>query len=83
MSAVTLADLARDGKLLWCWCPCCGRERDLDPASLPMPAGTPVPFAGRRMRCTVCGTRPISTAPEHVPGGVVAYRTIARPQYGE
>lgn len=28
---VTLFDLSRDGKLLWCWCAEC--ERDVDPAT--------------------------------------------------
>lgn len=35
---VTLSDLTRDGKLLWCWCADCGREREVDPATVPQPA---------------------------------------------
>ena len=30
----------------------CGRERDLDPAALPMPAQTAVRAVGPRLRCT-------------------------------
>lgn len=71
---VRLGDLAREGKLLWGYCRACGRERDIDPATIPLPAAVPVPEIGRRMRCTACGSRRIDTRPELYPGGIVAWR---------
>jgi hypothetical protein len=41
MAVVTLADLIRDGRLLWVYCRECGRERDVDPATLPLPRECP------------------------------------------
>jgi hypothetical protein len=43
MASVLLADLIRDRRLLWVYCGECGRERDLDPATLPLPGEYPVP----------------------------------------
>jgi hypothetical protein len=71
-SPVTLSDLAHEGKLLWVYCTGCGRERDLDPLSLPLPGETPVPSVGKRMKCSACGSRKIDARPELCPGGVVA-----------
>ncbi|MEI9899215.1 MAG: DUF3800 domain-containing protein [Hyphomicrobium sp.] len=64
---VTLSDLMREEKLLWVYCNDCGRERDLAPASLPVPPDTPVPDVGKRMRCSACGSRKINTKPELYP----------------
>ena len=62
---VTLADLSREGRKMWTYCTECGRERDLDPGSLPLPPGTPVPGLGRRfMKCSACGSRKVDTRPE-------------------
>lgn len=74
MQPVTLSDLTRDGKLLWAWCASCGRERDIDPASVPLPGDYAVPEVGARMRCTACGGRKVRTAPELYPGGIVVHR---------
>jgi hypothetical protein len=38
---VTIADLMRDRHLLWVYCRECGRERDVDPATLPLPVTIP------------------------------------------
>ena len=73
-SPITLGDLIASHRLMWTYCRDCYRERDIDPATLPLPPSQPVPTAGKRMRCSNCGGRQISTAPEHVPGGVVALR---------
>jgi len=52
---VTLADLDHEGRKMWTYCCDCGRERDPEPASLPLPPDTPVPWLGRRlMRCSAC-----------------------------
>lgn len=75
---VTLASLIRQHKLLWCYCRDCGRERDLDPSSLPLPGEFPVPQVGNRMKCTQCGSRKIATAPELYPGGIEAMRQKRR-----
>ena len=61
---VTLSDLMDAGKLLWVYCCDCGRERDIDPASLPLPPAFPVPVVGSRMKCSACGSRKINTKPE-------------------
>ena len=73
-TAVTLNDLAHAGKLLWLYCCDCGRERDVDPLSLPLPGETPVPSVGKRMVCSNCGSRKVDARPELYPGGVVAMR---------
>jgi hypothetical protein len=71
---VTLADLMRGDKLLWVYCRDCGHERDVNPADLPLPADTAVPNVGKRMKCSMCGSRAIDTKPEQYPGGVKAMR---------
>ena len=73
--AVTLGDLITDKKLMWTYCLDCGRERDVDPAGLPLPPETPIPGLGRRhMRCRSCASRKIETRPELYPGGLKAAR---------
>lgn len=71
---VRVGDLIAHGKLMWGYCRCCGRERDLDPAALPVSADVPVPEVGKRMVCSTCGGRTITTAPELYPGGIAAMR---------
>jgi hypothetical protein len=75
---VTLGDLERSGKLLWVYCCDCGRERDVDPGSLPLPRDFPVPKVWTRMRCSVCGSRKVNTKPELYPGGIEAMRRRRR-----
>jgi hypothetical protein len=72
LGPVTFGDLARDGKLLWVYCTECYHERDLDPSAVPLPAETPVPSVGKRMKCSACGSRNIDARPELYPGGIVA-----------
>ena len=69
---VSLGDLVRDDKLLWVYCTACGHERDVNPATVPLPAETPVPYVGKHMKCSKCGSRKINTKPELYPGGVAA-----------
>jgi hypothetical protein len=45
----TLGDLIREDKLLWVYCRVCCRERDVNPANVPLPADTPVPEIGNEM----------------------------------
>jgi hypothetical protein len=71
---VTLGDLMREDKLLWVYCCACGHERDVCPATVPLPAETAVPDVGKRMKCSVCGSRKITTKPELYPGGTTASR---------
>ena len=66
---VTLGDLIREGKLLWVYCCDCGRECNIDPATIPLPASHPVPTVAKRMKCIACGGRQINTKPELYPGG--------------
>ena len=49
-SPVTLGDLVRNDKLLWVYCCDCGHERDVNPATVPLPAETPVPDVGEHIR---------------------------------
>ena len=58
----------------WVYCCDCGRERDVDPLSLPLPGETPVPSVGKCMKCSACGSRKIDARPELYPGGIVAMR---------
>ena len=71
---VTLGDLIREDKLLWVYCRDCCHERDVNPANVPLPADTPVPEIGKRMKCSNCGSRAVETKPELYFGGVVAMR---------
>lgn len=71
---VRLSALIAVGKLLWVYCCDCGRERDVDPASIPLPKYTPVPEVGQHLTCSACKSRKISTKPELYPGGIVAHR---------
>jgi hypothetical protein len=41
MPAVIIADLIRDRRMLWVYCRECGRERDVNPATLPLPGECP------------------------------------------
>ena len=61
---VTLGDLIRADKLLWVYCRDCHRERDVNPANVPLPADTPVSEIGKRMKCSNCGSRAVETKPE-------------------
>ena len=73
--AVTLGNLIFEKKLMWTYCLDCGRERDVDPATLPLPPETPIPGLGRRlMSCSSCASRNIETRPELYPGGLKAAR---------
>jgi hypothetical protein len=76
---VRLGDLIAAGKLLWVYCCDCGRERDVDPASLNLDRDRPVPGLGRAyMKCSACGSRNIDTRPELYPGGIEVYRASWR-----
>ena len=71
---LTLGDLVLLDKLLWVYCCDCGHERDVNPATVPLPAETPVPAIGKHMKCSACGSRKINTKPELYPGGAKAMR---------
>jgi hypothetical protein len=71
---VTLADIIHDGKLVWVYCTACDRERDIDPAAMPLPRETPIPEVGKHMKCSACGSRKIDARPELYPGGVTKVR---------
>ena len=77
--AVTLGDLIREDKLLWVYGCDCGRERNVTPATVPLPPETPVPDIAKHMKCSACGSRKINTKPEleEEPGLVPEYETTA------
>ena len=61
---VTLGDLARGGRLIWCYCEACGHEREVDPLSLGLDPAEAVPTVGKRLKCSRCGGREITTRPQ-------------------
>jgi hypothetical protein len=71
---VTLGDLIEADKLLWVYCRDCCHERDVTPATVPLPPETSVPDIGKHMKCAKCGSRNVTTTPEQYPGGVIAMR---------
>jgi hypothetical protein len=73
-SLVTLAELIEADKLMWVFCRDCRHERDVNPAAVPLSGDTPVPDVGKRMKCSNCGSRNVTTTPEQYPGGVIAMR---------
>ena len=68
---VALGDLVREDKLLWVYCCDCYHERDVGPATVPLPP--PVPEISKRMK-SACGSRKIDARPEQYPGGVTKMR---------
>jgi hypothetical protein len=66
----------------WVYCRDCCHERDVNPANVPLPADTPVPEVGKRMRCSACGSRKIDARPELYPGGIKAMRRRSREKPG-
>lgn len=75
---VTLADLIRDGRLLWLYCLACRHEVEVDPASLPVPADTPVPAIRQRLKCSKCGSRDIEAKPQLHPTPLAVIRALAQ-----
>ena len=75
MAVVILAELIRDGRLLWILLPRLrtrARRRSGDVAAA---WDCPVPEIGKRMKCSACGSRKVHTAPELYLGGIQAMRT--------
>jgi hypothetical protein len=67
---VSIGDLMRAHRLLWVYCNECGRERDVDPSTLPLPGDYPVPKVANRIKCSACGSRKITTLRMNVPAPV-------------
>jgi hypothetical protein len=63
-SAVTIADLIAQGKLLEVACQRCSRHQYIDARSLPVEPTQPVPTLARRLRCIRCNARNGNTAAE-------------------
>lgn len=61
---VTLADLAREGRVVWCYCNACGHEAEPMPDALGLPMVTPVPQASCFLKCPKCGSRKVETKPQ-------------------
>ena len=61
----TLADLARAGIGVFCWCNRCGHNAEAATAMLISQLGPdyPVPEIGTRMRCSSCASKDIATRP--------------------
>jgi len=60
-----LADLARAGIGVFCWCNRCGHNAEAATAMLVAQLGPhfPVPEVGGRMRCSACGSKDVATRP--------------------
>jgi len=65
---VTLGDLAREGRLLWCYCWSCSYEREVEPLSLGIDPAEPVPTVGKRLKCSRCGSRDVPFSDPHAAG---------------
>tara|TARA_E500000318_G_scaffold23279_1_gene23677 strand:- start:5346 stop:5627 length:282 start_codon:yes stop_codon:yes gene_type:complete len=61
-----LADLARAGIDVFCWCHRCGHNARMTTALLIPQLGPhfPVPEIGSRMRCSACASKDIATRPD-------------------
>ncbi len=70
----TLADLARAGVAVFCWCDRCGHSAILDTAPLiaQLGPGFAVPRIATRLRCGGCGARDAATRPAWPSLGQVA-----------
>lgn len=71
---VQLGNLIAQDKLLWAYCRDCGHERDLIAETLLLDATTAVPDVAKRLICSMCRSRNITTRPELYPGGIEAQR---------
>ena len=62
----TLADLAREGADVWCWCMSCHHHATVPIATAIGRFGpaTAFPRIGRSFRCTACGSRDIDVRPD-------------------
>jgi hypothetical protein len=79
---ITLADLAREGRLLWCYCLACQHEREVDPLSLGLFPTEPVPTVGKRLKCSRCRSREIETRPQLHPEPLEVLRARNRGESG-
>jgi hypothetical protein len=61
---VTLGDLARERRLLWCFCRSCSYEREIEPRTLGLSDDQAVPTASQRLTCSRCGSKDIETRPQ-------------------
>lgn len=61
---VTLADLAREGRVIWLYCCECGHEAEPKPDALGLPMSTPVPDVSRALKCSKCGSRNTCSRPQ-------------------
>lgn len=75
---VTLGNLVREDKLLGVYCRDCCHERDVNPATVPLPAETPVPEVGKKMKCSKGGSRAVETKPDRRHLGNASATAIAQ-----
>jgi len=75
---VTLRDLDREGRLLWCYCAGCCHEVEVPPLSLGLPGEVAVPDVAARLKCSRCGGREITTRPQLHPEPLAVLRARYR-----
>jgi hypothetical protein len=75
---VTLDDLHREGRLLWCYCAGCCHEVEVPPLALGLPGDLAVPYVARQLKCSRCGGRDISTRPQLHPEPLAVLRARYR-----
>lgn len=62
---VTIGDLRRSGRRLWCYCNACGREveKDLNVWRV-FDDAVEVPSASKHLKCSRCGSGNVCTRPQ-------------------
>lgn len=76
---VTIGDLRRAGRRLWCYCEDCGREveKDLN-VWRALDDAVEVPSAGKHLKCSQCGSGRVSTRPQLHEKPIKEIRAVAR-----
>ena len=76
---VTLGDMIHQGLSIFCWCNQCGHNNTIGPVPITKILGPlfPVPEISRRMRCSLCQNRNVTTRPAwpNHGGGQIARHT--------
>lgn len=65
MPPVTIGDLRRSGRLLWCYCETCCYEAEKDLNTWrALDDAVEVPSAGKHLKCPRCGSGKVTTRPQ-------------------
>lgn len=65
MAVVTIGELRRAGRRLWCYCEACGHEAEKDLNEWrALDDAVEVPSAGKHLKCPSCSSGKITTRPQ-------------------